>query len=86
MSNAFIPDQLHHMSKGELLDFAQTAHEENVKLVKQNQQLLTYLEDAHSHIGHLAAHLAGRIADGARFEMATRADKWREYCEKLGKK
>lgn len=49
----------------------------------QNQQLLTYLEDAHAHIGHLASHLAGRIGDTARFEMAKRADEWREYCEKL---
>lgn len=35
MSNAYIPDQLHHMSRKELLEFAQTAHEENVKLVQQ---------------------------------------------------
>ena len=35
MSNPYIPDQLHHMSKKELLEFAQTAHEENVKLVRQ---------------------------------------------------
>lgn len=49
----------------------------------QNQQLLAYLEDAHAHIGHLASHLAGRIGDTARFEMAKRADEWREYCEQL---
>jgi hypothetical protein len=35
MSNPYIPDQLHHMSKKELLEFARTAHEENVKLVQQ---------------------------------------------------
>jgi vacuolar-type H+-ATPase subunit I/STV1 len=34
MSNPYIPDQLHHMSKKELLEFAQVAHEENVKLAK----------------------------------------------------
>ena len=34
MSNAYIPDQLHHMSKKELLEFAQTVHEENVKLAR----------------------------------------------------
>ena len=61
------------------------ANERVQELAQQNQQLLTYLEDAHSHIGHLAAHLAGRIADRARFEMATLADEWREYCEKLRK-
>ena len=33
--SAFIPDQLHHMSNKELIEFAQTAHEENVKLVQQ---------------------------------------------------
>lgn len=37
--SAFIPDQLHHMSKKELLEFAQTAHEENVKLVKRVKEL-----------------------------------------------
>ncbi|MBJ2129114.1 hypothetical protein JC525_09205 [Alteromonas sp. IB21] len=35
MSNAFIPDRLHHMSRSELLAFAQTAHEENVKLCQK---------------------------------------------------
>jgi chromosome segregation ATPase len=34
MSNPYIPDQLHHMSR-KLLEFARTAHEENVKLVQQ---------------------------------------------------
>ncbi|WAK44692.1 hypothetical protein vBAmePPT11V19_00066 [Alteromonas phage vB_AmeP_PT11-V19] len=37
--SAFIPDQLHHMSKSELLEFAQTAHEENVKLSKRVKEL-----------------------------------------------
>ncbi len=35
MSNPYIPDQLHHMSRKELLEFSQTAHEENVRLVQQ---------------------------------------------------
>ena len=39
MSNAYIPDQLHQMSKKELLEFAQTAHEENVGLVKRVKEL-----------------------------------------------
>lgn len=42
MSDAFIPDQLHHMSRSELLVFAQTAHEENVKLVKRCAELESY--------------------------------------------
>jgi len=39
MSNLFIPDQLDQMSKKELLEFAQTAHEENVKLSKRVKEL-----------------------------------------------
>jgi len=49
MSNPYIPDQLHNMSKKELLEFAQTAHEENVKLAqklaKANERI-EGLEDA----------------------------------------
>ncbi len=33
--SVFIPDQLDQMSKKELLEFAQTAHEENVSLCQQ---------------------------------------------------
>lgn len=33
--SAFIPDQLEQMSKKDLLDFAQTAHEENVRLKRE---------------------------------------------------
>lgn len=36
--SAFIPDQLEQMSKKDLLEFSQTAHEENVKLVQQLQE------------------------------------------------
>lgn len=61
----------------------ETPADQLTRYKEQNAQLLEYLEDAHAHIGHLASHLAGRIADGARFEMAKRADEWREYCEKL---
>ncbi|MAI64777.1 MAG: hypothetical protein CL600_07875 [Alteromonas sp.] len=39
MSNAYIPDQLHHMSRKELLEFAQTAHDENVGLVRRVKEL-----------------------------------------------
>lgn len=43
MSNAYIPDQLHHMSKKELLEFAQTAHgysvELNARLAKANERV-----------------------------------------------
>jgi chromosome segregation ATPase len=53
MSNPYIPDQLHHMSKKELLEFAQTAHEENVKLVQK-------LAKANEHITELESELVSR--------------------------
>ena len=37
--SAFIPDQLHHMSSPKLLEFAQIAHKENVKLSKRVKEL-----------------------------------------------
>lgn len=53
MSNPCIPDQLHHMSKKELLEFAHTSHEENVKLLQQlakaNERVkdfIAYMHDA----------------------------------------
>ena len=40
--SSFIPDQLEQMSKKELLEFSQTAHEENVKLAKRVKELESY--------------------------------------------
>ena len=67
----------------EIVSYFNSANTQLLKANEQNEKLLTYLEDAHEHIGHLSAHLAGRIAVGARFEMAKRADEWRVYCEQL---
>lgn len=64
----------------------ETPADQLTRYKEQRNQLLDYLEDAHSHIGFLASHLYGKIADDARHAMATKADTWREYCEKLGKK
>jgi len=56
--SAFIPDQLHHMSKKELIEFAQTAHEENVKLNKRVEEL----EDK-EHLTILTTHEATLNSD-----------------------
>lgn len=53
--SVFIPDQLDQMSKKDLLEFAQTAHEESVELVlhlakaeSQNDELVRRLNDVSS--------------------------------------
>jgi hypothetical protein len=44
MNNVHIPDQLDQLSKKELLEFAQIAHEENVKLVRELEKETTRKE------------------------------------------
>jgi hypothetical protein len=45
MSNPYIPEQLDQLSKKELLEFARTAHEENVKLVQQLAKANEWVEE-----------------------------------------
>ncbi|MGB3724848.1 MAG: hypothetical protein WA981_03700 [Glaciecola sp.] len=58
--SAFITDQLEQMSKKDLLEFAQTAHENNVRLIRRVKELESYnirlANESHEYQQRCASH------------------------------